>query len=268
MPSPREKTALDVVAAAIDGPSAWVGPLLLDGTTIHPALPARDLPLSEVRSLMLSSRPPYEVRNAVWAELAFHAQHRGADWELGAVWMMAPGLRKAARRAVSDTGAPYADIEAEVVEGFLRELRSIDIEVPAITAKLWWAGYRQGLRALADYRPTAWRHEVPDPASLRPHASPPGHPDSVLDRAVSAGVISAAEAELIGGTRLETGGLAAAAMQMGLGYQACRRRRTEAEERLARFLLVPGVSADPTPLRTPPVAQPRMTWTADMREAA
>jgi hypothetical protein len=240
MSNVRGRTLLDAVAAAVDGPEAWVGPLAVDGAVIHHSLPAKHLPLTDLRALLLHREASYDVRNAVWAELAFMAQHHGGDWELGAVWMMTPGLRKAAWRVVGDGGVPYADMEAEVVEGFLRELRTIDVEVPSIAARLWWAGYRHGLRARESYRPTAWRTEIADPARLRPHSAPSGHPDLVLDRAVRAGAISGDEAELIGSTRLEEGGLASAAARMDLGYQACRSRRMAAEKRLARFLVVPG----------------------------
>lgn len=247
MSTVSERTVLEAVAAAVDGPEAWVGPLALDCTVIHQSLPAMELSLVELRALLLDRRASFDVRNAVWAELAFMAQRRGAEWELGAVWMMAPGLRKAAWRVTRAGRVPYADMEAEVVEGFLRELRAVDVEAPSIAGRLWWAGYRYGLRARESYRPTASRFDVMDPACLRPRVAPLGHPDLVLDRAVRAGAISGEEAELIGSTRLEEGGLAAAAAQLDLGYQACRARRTAAEERLARFLVVPGPEVAPVP---------------------
>lgn len=249
MSTVRARNLLDTIAAAVDGPEAWVGPLAVDGAVIHHSLPAKSLPLTGLRPLLLRRGTSYDVRNAVWAELTFMVQHRGGDWELGAVWMMTPGLRKAAWRVVGDGGVPYSDMEAEVVEGFLRELRTIDVEVPSIAARLWWAGYRHGLRARESYRPTAWRTEMTDPAPLRPQSVPSGHPDLVLGRAVRAGAISGDEAELIGSTRLEEGGLASVAARMDLGYQACRTRRMAAEERLARFLLVPGPQPECSPER-------------------
>ncbi|MEU5996229.1 hypothetical protein ABZ837_00180 [Streptomyces sp. NPDC047197] len=73
---------------------------------------------------------------------------------------------------------------------------------------------------------------------IRP--SPVGHPDEVLDRAVRRGVITPREADLIGRTRLEKEGLAELARRTGSGYLTCRTRRTEADERLAAYLLISG----------------------------
>ncbi|MFE2428632.1 hypothetical protein ACFXJ5_18070 [Streptomyces sp. NPDC059373] len=72
-----------------------------------------------------------------------------------------------------------------------------------------------------------------------------GHPDFVLERAVRAGAVTADEAELIGWPRMEDEGLADAARRLGIGYTACRVRRAVAEERLARYLLVPGAEPGP-----------------------
>ncbi|MEV7603353.1 hypothetical protein AB0O91_38890 [Kitasatospora sp. NPDC089797] len=240
-------SVLKAVAAAISGPDAWVGPLCLDGAAVHPALPQGRLSLTELRPLLLLPEAPAGARDAVWSELVFHAQRHGPDWELGAVWMMSPGLRKAAWRVVNNSWVPYADIEAEVVEGFLRELRGVDVESPAIAGRLWWAGYRQGLRARDAYRTTAARSEISEPAWLGRRRGFGGHPDQVLERAVRAGAITGDEAELIGRTRLEDGGLAEAAFRLDLGFQACRARRAAAEERLARFLVVSEPRIDFTP---------------------
>ncbi|MFC9846261.1 hypothetical protein ACFWFF_29245 [Streptomyces sp. NPDC060223] len=180
------------------------------------------------------------MRDEVWAELVFRTQCDGGDWPLAAVWMMAPGLRGAAARVVRGGGPPFLDAEAEVIEGFLDELRTIDVDAGAVASRLWWAGYRRGLRARPLY--TGGVRAVPllDRWMLHARHSAPGHPDLVLERAVRAGAVTAEEAELIGRTRMEGEGLAAAARRLGLGYTACRIRRTVAEERLARYLLVPG----------------------------
>jgi len=63
-----------------------------------------------------------------------------------------------------------------------------------------------------------------------------GHPDLVLDKAVAAGVIGAADAELIGATRLGDIDLADAANALGITYKACHLRRSRAESKLVEFL--------------------------------
>jgi hypothetical protein len=58
----------------------------------------------------------------------------------------------------------------------------------------------------------------------------------VLARAVKAGVITVAEAELIGATRLEDADLLVFALAEGCPIDTIRHRRTRAEGRLVRFL--------------------------------
>jgi hypothetical protein len=61
---------------------------------------------------------------------------------------------------------------------------------------------------------------------------PFGHPDLVLAQAVACGAITAVDAELIAATRLELRPLAEVATELHLPYQAARRRRARAEQRL------------------------------------
>ena len=65
---------------------------------------------------------------------------------------------------------------------------------------------------------------------------PWGHPDFVLADAVAQGVISAAEAELISVTRLDSVPLTTAARQLGVPYDAARMRRSRAEDRVAQAI--------------------------------
>ncbi|MFE3649494.1 hypothetical protein ACFXO2_16950 [Streptomyces sp. NPDC059152] len=230
-------TGIDSTLQQLESRSA---DLFLDGRETDGDLPQRRLSVRELRGLLLDRATSHATKNAVWAELAFRAQSHGEDWVLAAVWMMAPGLRRAARRAARDGAAPYADIEAEVLEGFLRELRTVDVDAGGVAARLWWAGYRNGLNARARYTGNLGDVPLAERDALHSHSPQAGHPDFVLDRAVQEGAISADEAELIGRTRLEGEALADAARRLGLGYHACRTRRQVAEERLARYLLVPG----------------------------
>ncbi|HEX9352943.1 MAG TPA: pilin [Streptosporangiaceae bacterium] len=66
--------------------------------------------------------------------------------------------------------------------------------------------------------------------------APYGHPDLILDHAVTGGLLSAAEAELIGRTRLEQTTLAEAAAELGASYEAVKRRRARAEHKLLTAL--------------------------------
>jgi hypothetical protein len=65
---------------------------------------------------------------------------------------------------------------------------------------------------------------------------PSGHPDLVLARAVSDGVIDQMAAALIGDTRLEGHPLAHAARLHGIGRKDAGRRRLQGERRLIDYL--------------------------------
>ena len=98
-------------------------------------------------------------------------------------------------------------------------------------SRLCWAGYRAGL---------ALRHRDTDEARRRAvgiEVSAPvrrwGHPDFVLAAAVRAGIITPAEAELVGATRLEGGPLGEAAAGLGISRGTLLTRRNRAERRLA-----------------------------------
>ena len=74
---------------------------------------------------------------------------------------------------------------------------------------------------------------------LLPHPPPPARAcdiDAVLAAAVSAGVISQAEGELIAASRIDRTRLTTLACQLAVGYDALRMRRARAERRLVRFL--------------------------------
>ena len=168
-----------------------------------------------------------------------------------------------------------ADIAAETVAGFLAALAGIDLGGVALFASLRWAAYRAGLAAVhaaldapiplprqqlhhrtnrgssmtptvrrqrADHRELAggWRGSFgsgPPPAVA-------GHPDLVLARAVRDGILSLAEAALIGSTRLEALSIADAAAARGQSVTAATVARHRAEHRLRRYLT-------PTPPTTP-----------------
>ncbi|WP_157036344.1 hypothetical protein [Streptomonospora alba] len=76
-----------------------------------------------------------------------------------------------------------------------------------------------------------------------------GHPDAVVERAVERGVLTGAEAELIGASRLEETSLRILAAQQGGGYWALAKRRSRAEERLVRALVDGDLDPGPVPQR-------------------
>lgn len=102
-----------------------------------------------------------------------------------------------------------------------------------IAASLVWTGFRSGHRFATRHLTDATRCMPGDcdgPPSLG------GHPDLVLRRAVSEGVIDEREATIIGDTRLGGARLARMAAAEGVDYQCLAKRRRRAEIRLASWL--------------------------------
>ena len=91
-----------------------------------------------------------------------------------------------------------------------------------------------------------------------------GHPDLVLARAVADGILSVAEAALIGSTRLEALTIADAARARGQSVGAVTVARHRAEHRLRRYL----TTTPPHPPETAPAAAEPTARAADADEGA
>jgi hypothetical protein len=119
-----------------------------------------------------------------------------------------------------------ADLEAEMLAGLVEAVRGWQDKGDRVAARLIWTAYRKARAFLSnelDYR----SHTAPGLNAADPFSE--GHPDLVLAEAVGAGVITAAEAELIGATRLEGIPLKALAAELQTPYDALQKRRRRAE---------------------------------------
>lgn len=158
--------------------------------------------------------------------------------------MMLPGPRRIAGDLTRDYPGDRQDIDGEILLGFLEALHTIDPETRGIPGVLWWSAKRRGTSARnADLRARGYTLNDNHQLEARRATPVPGHPDLVLARAVSRGVVTVDEAELVGNTRLALEPLDQVARRLGLTYAACRKRRSRAEDRLIRFLGHPRVAA-------------------------
>ncbi|MFE2428634.1 hypothetical protein ACFXJ5_18080 [Streptomyces sp. NPDC059373] len=128
------------------------------------------------------------------------------------------------------------DLDSEAVVGLLAELSRADPAVGGLAQRLWWAAFR-GAHSARKRSALAVRQLAPD-VGERAHTSAEasGHPDLALARLCREGIISAAEGDLIGRTRLEGEPLAVAARRLGISYEACAKRRGRAERRVLEHL--------------------------------
>lgn len=238
-------TARDTFTALVAGPD----PLAVDGH-LFPGLPERPIPLDEVRDLLLRPGCPRRTRDAVWRHLVQRSRGEGATWTVACVGVALPALASVGGWLAARYPGDRADIHAEVLTGFLSGLDTVDVHQPGVFPRLRWAARRAGIAALH----AALDAPVPTQTGYRssPPTPPAGHPDLVLARAVTDGVLTRTEADLIGATRLEDTRLTAWAAEHGTGHQFASRMRARAEARLLTWLTDTRDPATPEPAPASP----------------
>ncbi|MFN2494913.1 MAG: hypothetical protein ABR608_03250 [Pseudonocardiaceae bacterium] len=224
---------LDAAREAFAWLSAGDHPVTLDGRQCD-HLPHREIPVDELRDLLLQRSCPRRVWDQVWRHVISRARQEGATWTIVAVGLALPMLTPMASRLTNRYADDPTDIHAEVLRGFLTALQAVDLAQGRITIRLRWAAYRAGHRALtaALDRPTPkaagfWSTTPPPPA---------GHPDLVLARAVAAGVLTQTDAEVISATRIGDTSLTDWANEHTIEFWAAYKARKRAEHRLAAWL--------------------------------
>ena len=207
-------------------------PLALHAAEVAAGLPDRPVPLDELRVLLLHPSTSAAARNAVWAELVRRARDGGPAWTVGLAGIAMPGLRRAAGSLAAAYRGDPADLQAEILTGFLAAVRALDLddlEAVPLASRLIWAAWRAGQQhAYAEAGHAARRQDLSgwqDGPDL-----PWGHPDFVLAAAVTRGVLTPAQARLIGRNRLEGIPLAQIAAEMGISHSALCNRRKRAEK--------------------------------------
>ena len=281
--APHRDDVLAAIAASFDWLCTRPHPVCVDGRAVA-GLPDALIPLDELRDRLTARACPLPVSDAVWAHLAARSRVDGGSWTVACAGMALPMLRRVVRGLTIRFAGDRGDIAAETVAGFLAALARIDLGGVALFASLRWAAYRAGLAAVhaaldapiplpdtsfttaptagvddadgaggseSDHRELAggWRGSFvsgPPPAVA-------GHPDLVLARAVRDGILSLAEAALIGSTRLEALSIADAAAARGQSVTAATVARHRAEHRLRRYL-TPHPRPHPNPTSPPPPA--------------
>src|SRR5438132_1178195 len=166
--------------------------LRLDGAELGHGLPARAIPLGELRGLLLHPATPPAARDAALAVLVTRARGGDERWRIGLVGVLLPGLRAAAGRLGHRFPGERADLEAEVLAGLAEAIGLVPLDRGGLAGRLVYAAMKRGHRLLrAEW--TEHTNRAGAGASAAP-VRPWSHPDLVLVDAVEAGVISAAEA--------------------------------------------------------------------------
>jgi hypothetical protein len=208
-------------------------PLALDGTSLDD-LEDRAIPLGELIAMLLHPSMAFAARDAVVDELVARSRAKGGAWTVGLAGVLLPGLRRAVWPLVQSCPGKAADIEAETLAAFLAAVARCEPGRARLASRLCWLA-RIGANRLMRAEVVERARPGTDPVSAAP-PRPWGHPDLVLERAVRAGVIGAADAELIGATRIGDVELAEVADALGISYKACHQRRRRAKSALVEWL--------------------------------
>jgi hypothetical protein len=205
----------------------------INGAEVGWPLPPRTMPLDELRGRLLHPATPFEVRDRVMLVLARKAKSSGGCWTVALAGLLLPGLRASIGPLTRLHPKEAADIEAETLAELMRVLAALKDEDRVAGRLVWRAARHTRERTARELTQAAKREPAPLPAA--PHR-PWGHPDFVLAEAVAAGAITAAEAEMIGDTRLDGQELRAWAKAKGIPDGAVRMRRMRAERRLVEWI--------------------------------
>jgi len=220
-------------------------PLALHAAQVAAGLPDRPVPLDELRVLLLHPSTSARARNAVWAELVRRARAGDPAWTVGLAGIAMPGLRRAVGSLAAAWRGDPADLQAEVLTGFLAAVRALDpddLDQVPLASRLCWAAWRAGQEmALADAGWSARRRHL---AEWRDGPELPwGHPDFVLAAAVREGILTREQAALIGQNRLEGVPLSQIAAETRISHSALCNRRKKAEKAITDAIKS-GFSAD------------------------
>ncbi|WP_431937018.1 hypothetical protein [Micromonospora sp. RP3T] len=216
-------------------------PQAVDGRQLGHGLPRRTIALTELSAILMHPSCGAAAQDAAWRFLVTKARTGEDRWVVGAVGVALPGLR---HRAHLLSKLSSGDLHAALVEAFLKALNTVDIDHPGIVVALLNVAFSSARAALRGQEPATSGEAALAPGRALPPA-PYGHPDLVLARAVRLGVITVAEADLIGGTYLEDISLAAYAERTGLPRWGVYKRRNAAKERLGAAIRS-GALSDPT----------------------
>ncbi|MFI7209506.1 hypothetical protein [Micromonospora aurantiaca (nom. illeg.)] len=217
-------------------------PLTLDCDSLprdigkHPRLPSGVIALPALRDWLLAHPRDYAGRDAVWRELVLRTRLHGKEWTIAAVGMAMPALVRIAGQLAAGYRGDPADIDSEVLTGFLEALRDhLDLTRPALYASLTMAAFRAGRRLrLADDQAVPVEDIDHVAAGSRTPKVPYGHPDLLVRRAGTLQVIDEADVQPWIEIRLGRRAPEPIAARLGVTVDALRMRLARADERLAR----------------------------------
>jgi hypothetical protein len=91
-------------------------------------------------------------RDAAWAVVIRRSRRDGGAWTVGAAGMALPALHAICVRLGGYSDLDPADVQAEVLTGFLEAVATVRLDLPRIAVRPRWAAYRAGLALTVQQR--------------------------------------------------------------------------------------------------------------------
>jgi len=206
-----------------------------------------------LRNVLLLDSTPTDVRDEVWRFIGGMARQRRDDWNLFALGVAYPGLRKRARR-LAPPPTPFEVVEAvhfDLAAEFLLAVHRLPLHRPNVISRFLGAAYDQASGRKKPPQPRMVNIDVVDPVEIEealarnqaaPHTSAE-EPHDVLHRLVAATDATAdglrlteQHAVLIQRTYLDGQPLTAVAADLGMSVPTASKRRSRAARLIAALL--------------------------------
>jgi len=194
--------------------------LALDGAAVGHGIPARPIPLGELRGLLLHPSVSFDARDAALTWLVARAQREGEVWLVGLAGVLLPGIGRRVYPLCRAYPRLAHDLEAEALVGLLQAIKGWPCGRDRVATRLVWAAARAAHRLLRRELAVTER-EAGVGLELAAPARPAVHGELVLEEAVAAGVVSRRDAELIAASRIEEVPVRELAGRWGLAMRRC-----------------------------------------------
>ncbi|MCZ0972493.1 hypothetical protein O1L55_15955 [Streptomyces albulus] len=210
------------------------------------------LPVDQIRSRLAHAATSPTLRQHTWSEVVRRAQRLGDPWDLVAVGMTVPVLRRMLARLACPTHLERAEVEQEALAAVTSAVSTVDVETVDVARELFATADRAVNRLVyaARRRVEQETHQAVhlsrltrstaqaacQATSLEAGSGEARNEYAVLARAVSAHAVGVAEAQLIARTRLDGEPMQLLADERGVSVRQLYRHRAAAEQQLAAYL--------------------------------
>lgn len=201
-------------------------------------------PVDRVRAHLAHPATRPQLREQIWQEVIRRARVLGDPWDIVAVAMSVPVLRRVLARVARPAHLLRAELEQEALVAVACALRTVDLGRERVDRELFraadravhrlaYAARRAFTRESVSAAPEHWEKARDSCDGLSGESATEF---SVLAQAVQAGVLNIAEARLIARTRLGDEPMNRLAVERGVSMRQLYRHRNAAEQHLAAYL--------------------------------